>query len=183
MYNQEILKQVVNETVDVPQILVEDIPKIDLYMDQLVNFLDDNLAQLQRDDDTPFVTKTMINNYTKLKLMSPAEKKKYKEHHILQIAMIVQLKHLLSMQDIGKIATHLTEDSADIYNLFLEAQKKAFSDLPKRVDEAVELLEKYPSLADSKDGGVAAVAMELVASAHSQLLLAEKLLDRIETQE
>ncbi len=178
-----IVDEILQELNPVPQIKTEDIPNIDLYMDQLVTYLDDNLLPLQRDQQNPFVTKTMVNNYTKLKLMSPADKKKYKQHHILQIALIVQLKRLLPMQDISKIATHLTEDNNQLYNLFLQAQQQAFAQLDGDVKTAIKQTDQQPQLTKDEQARIAATAMQLVVNAQSQLLLAEKLLDKISADE
>ena len=59
-----------------PQIHTSDIPGIDLYMDQVTTFLQENLRGLSRDpDDDKFLTKTMINNYVKNKVLIPPVKR------------------------------------------------------------------------------------------------------------
>ena len=55
----------------------EDIPNIDLYMDQVTTFMDSQLATSKRHEDDKILTKTMINNYAKNDLLPPPEKKKY----------------------------------------------------------------------------------------------------------
>ena len=50
-------------------------PNIDLYMDQVTTFMEDNLASTKRHEDDKILTKTMINNYAKNKLLPPPEKK------------------------------------------------------------------------------------------------------------
>lgn len=44
----------------------EDIPKIDLYMDQITTFLEEQLKNTKRHEDDKIFTKTMINNYSKI---------------------------------------------------------------------------------------------------------------------
>ena len=53
----------------------DDIPNIDLYMDQITTFMDENLNSSKRYSDDKLLTKTMINNYTKNKLIPPPLKK------------------------------------------------------------------------------------------------------------
>ncbi len=52
----------------------EDLPNIDLYMDQVTTFMEDQLASTKRHDDDKILTKTMINNYAKNNLLPSPEK-------------------------------------------------------------------------------------------------------------
>ena len=54
-----------------------DVPDIELYMDQVTTFMDSHLSDIKRYEDDKTLTKTMINNYTKNKLLPPPVKKKY----------------------------------------------------------------------------------------------------------
>ena len=55
----------------------EDIPNIDLYVDQVTTFIESQLSSLKRDEDEKILTKTMINNYTKNHVLPSPDKKKY----------------------------------------------------------------------------------------------------------
>ena len=44
---------------------LDDIPNIDLYMDQVTTFMDRYLSKNKRTEEDKTLTKTMINNYTK----------------------------------------------------------------------------------------------------------------------
>lgn len=46
-----------------------EVPNIDLYMDQVTTFMDEHLSDIKRYEDDKTLTKTMINNYTKNKLL------------------------------------------------------------------------------------------------------------------
>ncbi len=52
----------------------EDIPNIDLYMDQVTTFMEAQLAHSKRYEDDKILTKTMINNYAKNNLLPSPEK-------------------------------------------------------------------------------------------------------------
>ena len=82
---------------------IADIPKIDLYMDQVTTFMDQALAPYKRSSDGKVLTKTMINNYTKAKVFPPPVKKKYGPMHIMLLIMIFHLKSVLSIKDIATL--------------------------------------------------------------------------------
>lgn len=78
----------------------EEIPEIDLYMDQVIQLFDSKYEQSLRNTDEKVLTKTMINNYAKGKLFIPIKNKKYSKRHIMLINLIYQLKGALSINDI-----------------------------------------------------------------------------------
>lgn len=84
------------------QLSPEEIPNIDLYMDQVIQLFESKFSSSKRNDDEKVLTKTMINNYAKGKLLFPIKNKKYSKDHILLIAMIYQMKSVLSISDVGK---------------------------------------------------------------------------------
>ena len=87
----------------------EEIPNIDLYMDQVTTFMDSRLASSRRYDSDKILTKTMINNYAKNKLLPPPVKKKYSRNHMLMLIFIYYFKNLLSINDIQKILSPISE--------------------------------------------------------------------------
>lgn len=100
------------------------LPDIELYMDQVTTFMDEHLNEAKRYSDDKILTKTMINNYTKNKLLPPSEKKKYSQGHLILLIYIYYLKNVLSINDIQTllepmIANHFSSDSdltmKDIY--------------------------------------------------------------------
>ena len=98
-----------------PHIHTADIPGIDLYMDQVTTFLQENLRGLSRDPDgDKFLTKTMINNYVKNKVLFPPVKKKYNRDHIMLLIMIYYMKSFLSIGDIRSILGPITDRYAEI---------------------------------------------------------------------
>ena len=59
------------------RIELEEMPELDLYMDQVIQLFESKLSSLKRNDDEKILTKTMINNYAKGKLLLPIKNKKY----------------------------------------------------------------------------------------------------------
>ena len=86
----------------------EDIPNIDLYMDQVTTFMEAQLAHSKRYEDDKILTKTMINNYAKNNLLPPPVKKKYSKEHMLMLIFIYYFKSLLSFRDIEELFRPIT---------------------------------------------------------------------------
>ena len=85
------------------------IPDIDLYMDQVLTFMNGNLDNVKRYDSDKVMTKTMINNYAKNHLLPAPEKKKYTKEHIMVLMFIYYFKNILSIGDIQSILNPLTD--------------------------------------------------------------------------
>lgn len=86
-----------------------EIPEIDLYMDQVTTFMDTHLSGTKRIPEDKTLTKTMINNYVKDRLIPSPEKKKYSKDHVLLLLMIYYSKNILSISDIASILKPITE--------------------------------------------------------------------------
>ena len=86
-----------------------ELPEIDLYLDQVVNYLEKYLGILSSNDDDKIITKTMINNYVKQGIMPAPEKKKYGKTHIAYLMVICILKQVYSIGDIGKLISETTK--------------------------------------------------------------------------
>ena len=80
-----------------------ELPEIDLYLDQVVNYIEKYLGQYTVNKEDKIITKTMINNYVKLGIMPAPEKKKYSRSHIAYLIVICVLKQVYSISDIGKL--------------------------------------------------------------------------------
>ena len=106
---KKFLSDILSELSKIDYVKPEDIPNIDLYMDQITTFMDSQLAASKRHDDDKILTKTMINNYAKNNLLPPPEKKKYTKEHVLTLIFIYYFKNLLSITDIQALLKPLTE--------------------------------------------------------------------------
>ena len=87
----------------------EDLPNIDLYMDQVTTFMDSQLEASKRYPEDKVLTKTMINNYAKNDLLPPPVKKKYSKEHVLMLIFIYYFKNILSISDIQRILNPITD--------------------------------------------------------------------------
>ena len=108
--NDDLLNSILASLDRVKHINPEDIPNIDLYMDQVTTFMDNKLRAASRyPNEDKIMTKTMINNYAKNDLLPPPVKKKYSKEHVLLLVFIYYYKGILSISDIQTLLRPLTE--------------------------------------------------------------------------
>ena len=105
----DLLNSILASISRIDYIKSEDIPNIDLYMDQVTSFMEKALKSTKRYPDDKILTKTMINNYAKNDLLPPPVKKKYSKEHLLVLSFIYYFKSLLSIGDIEKLLAPITE--------------------------------------------------------------------------
>ena len=105
----------------------EELPNIDLYLDQVVTLMEEYLGSVSKEEK--IITKTMINNYVKHGILKSPENKKYNKEHLAKIIVICILKQIYSINDIGKLI-ELALDTAQInisYNRFATELEKAIN--------------------------------------------------------
>ena len=108
--NDDLLNSILASLDRVKHINPEDIPNIDLYMDQVTTFMDNKLRSASRyPDEDKIMTKTMINNYAKNDLLPPPVKKKYSKEHVLLLVFIYYYKGILSISDIQTLLRPITQ--------------------------------------------------------------------------
>ena len=148
--NKKILKSILDDLDDFPYVSSADIPGISLYMDQVTTFMEERLSPTRRNREDKLLTKTMINNYTKNKLLPAPEKKKYNRDQMLILVFIYYLKGLLSLGDIQALLTPLTEKfykkrgASSIEEIYKEVFSRALSRsarIREDVEECLELSE------------------------------------------
>ena len=134
---------------------VEDIPALELYMDQVTGLLEKHLRGTTRHPETDKVmTKTMINNYVKNKVMIPPVRKKYSLDHILLLAMIYHFKNVLSIVDIQKALGPVMERYA-LPALKTDKAAKKKGGQTEEKPPAYRLEDIYRELFDMADGRIA----------------------------
>jgi|YelNatPaOPRAMG01_1025707.scaffolds.fasta_scaffold13360_6 hypothetical protein len=101
----------------------EQLPDINLYMDQVVSYLERQLGGLFAIEDERAITPSMINNYVKAKIVPRAESKKYNQEHIALLLSVFTLKRALSVQDLAALLNGKPE--AGSYREFYELFRKA----------------------------------------------------------
>ncbi|MCI8338290.1 MAG: DUF1836 domain-containing protein [Lachnospiraceae bacterium] len=107
-YSKEILN-LLRSIQNIDYVSPEEIPDIDLYMDQITTFMDEHLASSKRFEEDKILTKTMINNYTKNALLPPSKKKKYTKEHMILLIFIYYFKNFLTINDIKCILNPISD--------------------------------------------------------------------------
>ena len=106
----ELLDSMLEGISNMDYVRSEDIPNIELYMDQVTTFMDSRLKNAARNPEVDkILTKTMINNYAKNKLLPPPEKKRYSREHLLMLIFIYYFKNILSISDIQTLLGPITD--------------------------------------------------------------------------
>ncbi len=136
------LKEKFNELNLQNQLTLEEIPEIDLYMDQVTQLFDNKFNDSKRTEEDKALTKTMVNNYAKGKLLMSVKNKKYSKEHLILMSLIYNLKGALSISDIksslNKIVTSLENKEnyalRDLYKLYLEQYQNDLIDVEKSME-------------------------------------------------
>lgn len=144
--SKEMLKNILDYLSQIEYIKPNEIPNIDLYMDQVTTFMDSHLSSSKRHSEDKILTKTMINNYAKNKLLPPPNKKKYSKEHLLVMIFIYYFKGILSITDIQALMNPITEkffnsgedfNIESIYNEVFSLEKRQAEKLTK------DIVDKY----------------------------------------
>lgn len=101
--DSEELRELLDRLKAISYVKPDELPNIDLYMDQVTTFMDFHLESSKRYSEDKLLTKTMINNYTKNELLPPPNKKKYSKDHMYLLILIYYLKGVLSITDIQSV--------------------------------------------------------------------------------
>lgn len=151
-YGKESIKKEIRELINQGHIIPEDIPSIELYMDQVTTFMDRYLSGYKRNDEDKTLTKTMINNYTKNNLLPPPEKKRYGKEHIILLIYIYYLKNVVSISDIQVLLEPLIRNYYDktddkynleaIYESTYKMEQHQYFDTENSIIKSLELAKK-----------------------------------------
>ena len=107
---ENLLTSILDSISRIEHVNPDDIPNIDLYMDQVTTFMDTRLKSSSRfPGEDKIMTKTMINNYAKNNLIPSPNKKRYSKEHILLLIFVYYYKSILSITDIQTMLKPLTD--------------------------------------------------------------------------
>ena len=139
---ESIIHHIMERISEIGYVKPEDIPNIDLYMDQVTTFMEAQLAHSKRYKDDKILTKTMINNYAKNNLLPSPEKKRYSKDHLLMLIFIYYFKNILSITDIQKLLGPITakyfkgepgKDMTYVYNEVFGMENRKIDQLIKNL--------------------------------------------------
>lgn len=150
----------------------ERLPDLELYMDQLINYLGRMLKLQEKGENAPLLTASMVNNYVKAGYVERPRHKKYNKEHIAALYMLCSVKQNLSVPDASLLLTMLSEycPISQIYTVFGERQRELAEELTAPILEG--------DLGDAEKGSelLLNMALDLTLRATAERLLAERLL-------
>lgn len=148
----ELLAEIMKKVDQLTYVRPEEIPSVDLYMDQVLTFINERMVHLIRSPkEDKILTKTMINNYTKSELLPSPNKKKYSKDHILLLLLIYYFKGVLSISDTSTILEKISKDYfncrpdfdlEDIYQEVFSLEEHQIEVLRKDILEKFQIAEE-----------------------------------------
>lgn len=131
------LKQLLHAVFSDRDIAPEDVPRLDLYMDQVLALFDEGLsASLRAPSDKP-LTKTMVHNYSKEGLLTPVKGKKYSRQQIMQLLCIYHLKQTLLLSDVKALTGRDNVDFEACYARLLRSKEEMREKAPPALTECL----------------------------------------------
>ena len=151
----------------------EEIPDIDLYMDQVLSYMMRQHEGLELYEN---MTSAMINNYMKKDLLPRARGKKYNREHIAYLTAICLLKQVLSVTDTGELL------SSQIQQRQEEEIRSFYTKYTEMMDmEFKQVSENLPETADKET--LSDAALRLAISSYAQKLACQQLIKALRDQE
>lgn len=155
----------------------EDLPELDLYMDQVIIFTEKHL-QFFSEDGNKVITPSIINNYVKLGIIPAPVKKRYSRTHLAYLIMVCTLKQILPLPTVQTLidfkVRRFTIDV--VYNNFCDQQEAAF----KRA-----LGEASSHIADGGDYAfiLEDISLSMVVAANAEKAIADKIIQEMKPED
>ena len=184
----ENISQIIEQLGLESSLTLEEIPQIDLYMDQVIQLFENKFTETKRNEDDKVLTKTMINNYAKGKLIFPIHNKKYSKEHLILISLIYQLKGALSINDIKATLAGINQkiineeiELDSFYTSYLNLTSQNVEDFKGDIEERVIEVKKEIEVDQGNSQDLEQVLMisSLVHMSNLYRKVAEKLVDEM----
>lgn len=151
----------------------EELPDIELYMDQVVTFLEKQSSIFQTSSLDKQITSSMINNYVKGEVIQAPISKRYNREHLAAVEQVMTLKQVLTIAEIKQILDknyNKAVEKADIFNTFntINNDKKS-----QAVEQAFKQLN---NIDDNDTYGLMKLALDFALSANAYINIAKRIL-------
>ena len=164
------------------------VPDIDLYIDQMVSCLNSELSLYAKNGEGP-ITKGIVSNYTKHKMIPGPEGKRYTKDHCIFMLLVYYLKGCFSMDQVQRLMKPILsnydsawDDNVDMqayYKEILAVVRKSEEDFSEQLQERILANKKF--LADrGSDDDISELILlitMLIMRSNEERYMAEKLLD------
>lgn len=150
----------------------EEWPDIDLYMDQVISYLERYMNVFRIYEDEKIITPSIINNNTKDGVLPKPTRKKYSRTLLSNLLMFCITRQVLSGQELAAMLRELntTEDFSEIHTQFSQTLESELNRTVQTIDDRTDHMQS----ADRQQ--LARLAMELSLEAFSAGTAARKIL-------
>lgn len=150
----------------------EKLPDIELYMEQLMTYLERELFIFKTSSLDKVITPFMINNYVKGKVIDKPIAKKYSREHISKINETVLLKNVLTIAEAKQILDkeYECDEKSDIYNNFKALSKEKYSEVADKATHEID------DINDNDVSSLNNLALRLATEANAYVTVAKRIL-------
>ena len=171
-----------------------ELPNVELYMEQVLKYINDALADLSKEGEAA-LTSFMVNNYVKGKLIAEPVKKKYSKEQIGYLLAISLMKQTISMADMGlliELDRGISADKERLYAFWSSLETSFLSEAAKKTQTKVDSVAKrYEKEAECGDDSAEAnardalgfIALRLAIQAQANKLLSDYILSKLRESE
>ena len=155
-------------------------PSIDLYMDQVVTYLERLLNIFTDVDDTnKIITSSMVNNYVKEGYLKRPVNKKYDKVHLVTLYIMSMFKPILPIPLIANSLGNFANDQnyQNFFEKLTKLQDEAFNDISSKLSGALAQVNE-----DDYEATLRLFAFQLTSEANANKLVAEKILSALNKQ-
>lgn len=186
MVNNNYIKAVAEEIANTSTISYDELPKYDLFLSQVIDFLNDKFVEDK-------YTNNIVQNYIKSEVISKPEdgkKRGYTKIHLVQLILLSYMRPILTTEEIKKVFSlafneinDRTDDIIDwetAYKIFFETQGESFDkylDATAINDDKLDLIIKELKLDDKNENSIRTfiIVMSLIAHASAIKKLVQKI--------
>ena len=188
-YITEIAEEMSNSTM----VGYEDLPKYDLFLSQVIDFLNDKFIEDK-------YTNNIVQNYIKSEVISKPEdgkKRGYTKIHLIQLVLLSYMRPVLTTEEIKKVFSlafnEINDRSDDIiswekaYKIFSETQSESFKDFlskPAVDEEKLDNIISELKLNEKDENSIRTfvIVMSLIAQASAIKKLVQKIVNEYHSE-
>ena len=186
MVNNNYIKAVAEEIANTSTISYDELPKYDLFLSQVIDFLNDKFVEDK-------YTNNIVQNYIKSEVISKPEdgkKRGYTKIHLVQLILLSYMRPILTTEEIKKVFSlafneinDRTDDIIDwetAYKIFFETQGESFDKYLEATainDDKLDSIIKELELDDKNENSIRTfiIVMSLIAHASAIKKLVQKI--------
>ncbi|NMF06135.1 DUF1836 domain-containing protein [Clostridium beijerinckii] len=192
-FDSDYIKELAKEMSKSTSVSYEDIPKYDLFLSQVIDYLNDKFV------DEKF-TNNIVQNYTKSEVITKPEdgkKRGYTKMHLVQLVLLSYMRPLLTTEEIKKVFrlafNEINDRSDDIlsweetYKTFTQIQKESLDNyldtFISNDDKLDEIIKKFDLKDNDKERiKIFLLVLSLIAEASVIKKLVQKIVKEYEEE-